>query len=221
MGVRRPKDETKLAEKKEEKKEVKKEIKRKKVIEGVRGIVRVAGVDLAGEKKIRNALLNVKGIGQSLAKAVPIAAGLNPDAMIGTLTDEQLKLLENVTKNPTKFGIPESMLNRRRDPITGENKHLIGSELTFANKYDIDLLKKIRSYKGIRHELGLPVRGQRTRSSFRKGMQVGVAKGAARAAQKAAAAPVAAKPEEKTPSTAKPAEKVAAKPEEKKEEKKQ
>ncbi len=79
-------------------------------------------------------------------------------------------------RNPGNYNIPSHMFNRRSDPQTGENKHLIGSELRFAIKSDVDLLRKTRSYKGIRHELGLPVRGQRTRSSFRKGAIVGVIK---------------------------------------------
>jgi small subunit ribosomal protein S13 len=153
-----------------------KAVKKKKAIEGIRGIVRLVEVDIPGEKKIRNALLHVKGIGHSLAKAIPLAAGLDPEIMIGSLNDEQLKKLEDVIKNPLKYNIPYHMLNRRFDPITGEHKHLTGSELVFTVKSDIDLMKKIRSYKGIRHELGLPVRGQRTRTSFRKGMIVGVSR---------------------------------------------
>ena len=198
MGVSKPKDKKEEYEKKKEEKP-KFEVKKKKLIEGVRGIVRFAEVDLPGEKKIRHALLNVKGIGQSLSKSIPVAAGINPDLMIGTLTDEQLDKLEDAVKNPSKYGIPYHMLNRRLDPFLGEHRHLVSSELTITNKSDIDFMKKIRSYKGIRHELGLPVRGQRTRSSFRTGGRVGVAKGAARAAMKAPAPTVAApaKPEEK------------------------
>ena len=66
------------------------------------------------------------------------------------------------------------MLNRRKDPVTGEDMHLSESDLTMGVRQDIEFLKKIRAYRGIRHELGLPVRGQRTRSSFRKGRTVGV-----------------------------------------------
>jgi len=174
MGVRRVREVKKKVE--TVKKPKAKPVKKKKLIEGVRGIVRVAEVDLAGEKKIRNALLRVKGIGKSLARGIPVSAGLDPELMIGTLTDEQLKKLEDVIRNPEKYGIPFHMLNRRFDPSTGEHKHLVASDLTLANKADIDFMRKIRSYKGIRHELGLPVRGQRTRSSFRKGVAVGVSK---------------------------------------------
>ncbi len=179
MGMRKSKEsererQSKEKEKKEQK-PVKKEVKRK-VIEGIRGIIRVAEVDLAGERKVRNALLGIKGIGHSLSKAIPLAAGLNPELMIGSLSDEQLEKLEDVIKNPQKYGIPVHMLNRKKDTVTGESRHMVSSELSNVIRSDIDFMKKIRSYKGIRHELGLPVRGQRTRSSFRTGMIVGVTK---------------------------------------------
>jgi len=171
MGVRRVKS---LKKKKEEKEReiVKEKRVKKKVIEGVRGIVRVAEMDLDGNKKLRNSLLGIKGIGKSLAKSIPVAAGLDSEALLGSLNDEQIKKLEDVMKNPLKYGIPRHMLNRRSDPLIGEDKHLVSSQLRFSIKSDIDFMRKIRCYKGIRHESGLPVRGQRTRTSFRAGKTV-------------------------------------------------
>jgi len=200
MGVRRAVDTSK--EKEEDKKKEKskeKKVERKKSLEGIRGIVRIAEVDIPGEKKIKSALLKVKGIGKSLSKGIALSAGLSPDSMIGSLNDEQLKKLEDVIKDPIKYGIPYHMLNRRFDPFTGAHRHLVSSELKLIVKSDIDFMRKIHSYKGIRHEAGLPVRGQRTRSSFRTGTIVGVVKGKGRpgapapAAPKGAPAPVAGK----------------------------
>ena len=82
--------------------------------------------------------------------------------------------MEETLKNPTKFGIPAWVMNRRRDLVTGEDVHLVGADLEFAQKQDIKRMIDIKSYKGVRHMFGLPVRGQRTRSSFRKGRTVGV-----------------------------------------------
>jgi len=188
MGMRKPKPEGKEEAKKEKLKEKKPE-KKKKIIEGIRGIVRIAEVDIPGEKKIKNGLLKIKGIGKSLSKGIAIATGLNPESMIGSLDDEQLKKLEDVIKNPIKYGIPYHMLNRRFDPSTREHRHLVSSELKLAVKSDIDFMRKIHSYKGVRHALGLPVRGQRTRSSFRTGMIVGVTKGKGRLAKPVAPVP--------------------------------
>ena len=90
--------------------------------------------------------------------------------------------------------------------MTGEDQHLVSSKLKFAVKSDIDFMRKIRSYKGIRHELGLPVRGQRTRTSFRGGKAVGVSKSKeARNVARKEAATTTGKPEAKT--EAKPAAK--------------
>jgi len=230
MGVRKPKPEEEREESKKEKAKEKKPEKKRKMIEGVRGIVRIAEIDLDGNKKVRNAILGIKGIGKSLANGILTASGLDSEALLGSLTEEQIHKLEDAIKNPSNYGIPYHMLNRRLDPSTGENRHLVSSELRLAVKSDIDFMKKIRCYKGIRHELGLPVRGQRTRSSFRTGMIVGVAKvkqrlgGAAASAAPGAPAPTG-KPEAKAEvkpgaAPAKAAATAPAKPEAKKEEKK-
>jgi small subunit ribosomal protein S13 len=207
MGMRKPKTEKKTEEAKKEKDKEKKPEKKRKIIEGIRGIVRVSEVDLDGSKKVKNAILGIKGIGKSLAGGIVTASGLDSNAMLGSLTEEQIHKLEDAIKNPSKYGIPFYMLNRRFDPSTGENKHLVSSELKLAVKSDIDFMKKIRCYKGVRHELGLPVRGQRTRSSFRTGMIVGVSKAKMKPGAPATGAPAAGAPQptkEGKPAEAKP-----------------
>jgi len=77
-------------------------------------------------------------------------------------------------KNPEKYNIPHWLYNRRKDPASGNYTHITSSALDMTKKGDIDRMKKIRCYKGVRHMLGLPVRGQRTKSSFRTGGIVGV-----------------------------------------------
>ena len=219
MGANKSRDEQReKTEKKIEKPKVESKPKRK-LIEGVRGIIRLAEVDLPGEKKVRHAILHIKGVSHSLAHIVPQLAGIDPNVMVGSLTDEQLDKLEDVVRNPQKYGVPIFMLNRRNDLFLGGDRHLVSSDLTMQQKADIDFMKKIRAYRGIRHELGLPVRGQRTRSSFRTGVRVGVVKGAAREQAKAAPAAKPGAPAGKAPVTA-PAAKEATKPEAKKEVKK-
>ncbi len=58
--------------------------------------------------------------------------------------------------------------------ITGNDLHIMGTDMELKFREDINLLRKIRSYRGIRHERGLRVRGQRTKSTGRRGMVVGV-----------------------------------------------
>ena len=139
-----------------------------------RHIIRVARTDIDGSLKLDRALSAVKGVGRRLARAIVEAAELNPEQRAGFITDADVAKLEEILKIPDKFGIPHWMLNRQKDMSTGENKHLIGADLEFQNKMDIDFLMKTKNWRGIRHSLGLKVRGQRTRCTGRKGRTVGV-----------------------------------------------
>ena len=141
-------------------------------------IVRIVNVDLPGNKSIHWALTDIKGIGINFADAVCAVAHVPKETKAGNLTEEQLKQLNEVILNPLKNGFPAWMINRRRDSETGEDKHLITGTLTYVQDNDVKMMKKIRSYKGIRHIQGQPVRGQRTRSNFRrnKGKVVSVVK---------------------------------------------
>ncbi|MEM7819717.1 MAG: 30S ribosomal protein S13 [Candidatus Aenigmatarchaeota archaeon] len=136
-------------------------------------IVRLLATDIDGELKVERALRKIKGIGFAFSRAVCIATGIDSNRKIGSLSAEEIKKIENFIKKPN---LPSWLLNRRKDMETGEDRHLTKSELDMKIREDINLMKKIRSYKGIRHELGLPVRGQRTRSSFRTQKTVGVMK---------------------------------------------
>ncbi len=150
----------------------------------LRYIVRVLNTDIDGSLKIPYALAKVKGIGINLGYAIARAAGIDPDLRIGLLTDKQIEKIEQVAKNPLDFGIPRWMLNRRFDPATGKDLHLLGAELDLAVKEDIQLMMRTKSWKGIRHSLGLKVRGQRTRTTGRTGMTVGVSRKATQAKAK-------------------------------------
>jgi len=93
------------------------------------------------------------------------------------LSPEQIKSIENVIKNPSTSNFPSWFLNRRKDVETGEDKHLITSDIAFTVRNDVEREKTSGSWRGIRHMFGLKVRGQRTRCTGRKGGAVGVAKG--------------------------------------------
>ena len=117
-----------------------------------------------------------------MSKAICSVAGLNPHSKLGSLSEKEIEKLEEIIRNPGKFGIPSFLFNRRKDRESGKDLHLISSELDIARKFDIQRMIELRTYKGIRHMLGLPVRGQRTRSTFRKGRTVGVIRKSARIA---------------------------------------
>ncbi|HNT73065.1 MAG TPA: 30S ribosomal protein S13, partial [Methanothrix sp.] len=59
---------------------------------------------------------------------------------------------------------------------TGEDRHVMGTDLVMALREEMDIIRKTRSYRGIRHERGLRVRGQKTRSTGRRGATVGVSR---------------------------------------------
>jgi small subunit ribosomal protein S13 len=180
MGVTRVKE----PEKKEEKVE-KIEKKAKKVEErktAPKLVVRIANTDLDGNKQLAYALEGIKGIGYTMAKAICIASGLDPRRKLSTLSNEEIELIEKIIHNPKEYGIPLFLLNRRKDLETGKDLHLVGAELEVAKKFDIKRYIELKTYRGWRHMLGQPVRGQRTRSHFReKGKVVGVMKKAIKA----------------------------------------
>lgn len=143
-----------------------------------RHIVRVVNADLDGNKPIKHSLRKIKGISFMLANAFCDAAKVNKDKKTGVLTDSDVKKLDEVIRNPSKFNLPAWMLNRRKDYETSTDQHLLGADLNFSKDGDIKRLQKIKSFRGMRHAWKLPLRGQRTRSNFRpnKGKVMGVKK---------------------------------------------
>ena len=158
----------------EEKEEENKESPEQEDEEEIQGIVRIVGRDLDGSIPLQSGLTNLKGIAPSMARAIVITAEMDPTRKIGSMSDEEMDELEEVLKNPIDNGIPEWMVNRRKDYKSGENLHLLGGDIEMTRREDIGREKDIESRRGIRHRRGLPVRGQRTKSTGRKGMTVGV-----------------------------------------------
>ncbi len=142
----------------------------------VKYLVRIADTDLDGRMPVMYALSRIKGVGVMYANAVCRVSGIDGTARLGTLSDDAAKKLDHAIRNPKEVGIPRWLLDRRYDPETGEDKHIVTGDLQFTLENDIKFMKKTKTYKGIRHMLGQPVRGQRTRSNFRvnKGKVMGV-----------------------------------------------
>lgn len=139
-------------------------------------IVRLQGTSLSGTKEVPYALCEIKGVGIRVARTVIKKLDINPRQLLGNLSDADIKRLEVATQNLAEQGLPYWMLNRRKDLQTGKNLHLLTSDLTLRIKEDTDLMKEIRSWKGDRHSRGLKVRGQRTKTTARKGRSVGVSR---------------------------------------------
>jgi len=171
--VRSDKESEKKEKIKPKKPEVKKEVKRE-------DIVRFLETNIDGNKPVSLAIRKVKGVGFMFANAVCKKSGLG-NKKLSELTETEQKNLEDMITNPGKYNLPIWLFNRRREPQTNQDKHLAVSQLDITKKLDVDEMRKLKTYKGVRHGHGLTVRGQRTRGSFRKGKAVGVSKKKARA----------------------------------------
>ena len=128
-------------------------------------LVRIRSEDIRGGMRVYAGLTKIKGISWAMANAVCKALGLDGSRKIGSLSPEEIKKISEFIKNPQ---IPIYLLNRRKDLETRQDRHLSGSDLELQKEFDIKRLKKIKSYRGLRHAAGQPVRGQRTKSHFRK-----------------------------------------------------
>ncbi len=177
-----------------------------------RHIVRIVGNDIPGERKLIVGLTQIKGIGFNFATAISSTLKINQNSNIGHLTEENVQAIEKLILNPIESKFPLWFLNRQKDIETGKDMHLLTSDIPFTLRNDIERERVTVSWRGYRHLSGLKVRGQRTRTSGRKGGAVGVAKGGLAAPVKkgSAGAPAAAAPAADAPAAAPAADAPAA-----------
>lgn len=108
-------------------------------------MARVAGVDLARDKRVEIALTYIYGIGRTLAHKILSTANVNPDTRVKDLTEEEIGKLNAVVSKEYK----------------------VEGDLRTEVAQNIKRLIEIGTYRGLRHRRGLPVRGQRTHSNAR------------------------------------------------------
>ena len=135
------------------------------------------GNDIPGERKLLVGLTQIKGIGYNFATAIAATLKINTNSNIGNLSEANVQVIEKLILNPIEAKFPLWFLNRQRDIVTGNDLHLLTSDIPFTLRNDIERERITASWRGYRHISGLKVRGQRTRTSGRKGGAVGVAKG--------------------------------------------
>jgi len=143
--------------------------------EEIKYFVRIRNTDLDGTKAVHIALTGIKGIGPHTSRTITALAGVDPRAVLGKLDDGSVERIADAVETYIEQ-VPVWMVNRPKDIYTGEARHLLGTDLTMANDDDVNRMRKMRSYRGIRHETGQKVRGQRTKSSGRTGTTVGVSR---------------------------------------------
>jgi small subunit ribosomal protein S13 len=135
-------------------------------------LVRVLGRDIRGDIKIKSALTKINGISWAVSNAVCKILGLDESKKIQEFSKDELARIEEFMNAPE---LPVFLKNRRKDFDSGEDLHVSGVDLRLRKEFDLKRLKKIKSYKGVRHNLGLPVRGQRTKANFRRNRKPSVA----------------------------------------------
>ena len=134
-------------------------------------IVRILSKDIEGNYGVYTGLTKVRGVSWGISNAICRALKIDKKRKISSLTNEEIEKISKFIKNPI---FPAYLFNRQKDFETNENKHLIGADLELQTEFDIKRLKKIKSYRGLRHSLGQPTRGQRTKGHFRKNKSKGV-----------------------------------------------
>ncbi len=153
--------------------------KGEKIKDDLKYIVRIAGTDLDGRRKLKIVLPRVRGVGYNFSNAVLRALKIDDNMITGKLTDEQISQIESAVKNPASVGIPTFLYDRRKDPIDGKDNHWVGSDWDYGQREGIEFLKKLKTYRGMRHFYGMKLRGQRTKSrgggqGGRSGKTIGV-----------------------------------------------
>ena len=127
-------------------------------------LIRILGKDLRGDQKLIVGMTKIRGISWAYANALCKILTLDVNKRIGELSSDEIKTIEESIKEVT---VPSFLMNRQKDFDTGEDGHLLGADLNLKREFDIKRLRKIKSYKGVRHANRLPVRGQRTKGNFR------------------------------------------------------
>lgn len=106
---------------------------------------RIIGVDIPSNKRLEISLTYLYGIGRSVSKEIIEKLGLNPDIRAGKLTEEDISRLNSIL----------------------QSQYVVEGDLRRQVQNNIKRLMSIHSYRGLRHRVGLPVRGQRTRTNSR------------------------------------------------------
>ena len=139
----------------------------------IRYFVRIGQTDLDGTKSVERSLTELDGIGRRAARIIADKANIERTATFGALEDEEIETVTDLVEGFAEE-VPDWLANHQNDFFDGETTHEIGTDLGLTRRQDINRMKMINSYKGIRHKRGQKVRGQRTKSTGRTEGTIGV-----------------------------------------------
>ncbi|WP_435194082.1 30S ribosomal protein S13 [Natronomonas sp. EA1] len=141
--------------------------------EDIRYFVRIGQTDLDGTKSLERSLTEMNGIGRRTARIIAEKAGIDRRAVFGKLDEDEIDSIVELVEQYADE-VPEWLTNHQRAFYTGETTHETGNDLNMTRRRDINRMKMIDSYKGVRHQRGQKVRGQRTKSTGRTEGTIGV-----------------------------------------------
>ena len=141
--------------------------------EDIRYFVRIGKTDLDGTKSVERSLTEMKGIGRRTARIIADKAEVDRRATFGALDEDDIDDIVSLVEGYADE-VPEWLSNHQNDFFAGKTTHEVGNELELTRRQDINRMKMINSYKGVRHKRGQKVRGQRTKSTGRTEGTIGV-----------------------------------------------
>ena len=141
--------------------------------EDIQYFVRIGQTDLDGTKSVERALTDMNGVGRRVARIIVDKADVDRRDVLGALDEEKIDEIVELVEGYAGE-VPEWLTNHQRDFFTGETTHEIGNDLDMSRRQDVNRMKMIDSYRGVRHKRGQKVRGQRTKSTGRTEGTIGV-----------------------------------------------
>merc|ERR1711912_119225 len=144
--------------------------------ENFQHILRIQNTNIDGNIKIGYALTSIQGMGRRFTDLVLKKAEIDNSKRAGQINAEELERIQTTMTNPKNFKIPTWFLNRQRDIKDGKDSQLTSNNLDNKLREDLDRMKKIRLHRGLRHNWGLRVKGQKTKTTGRHGRTVAVDK---------------------------------------------
>jgi small subunit ribosomal protein S18e len=137
-------------------------------------IIRVLNTNLEGKRNVVNSLTQIKGIGRRLAHLICQLAKVDVHKRAGEYSTETWDTIAKIIAEPGAHGVPSWCFNRRRDYRTNEDMHISSNMLDTKIREDLEVMKKMRRHRGLRHHWLLKVRGQHTNATGRRGVTIGV-----------------------------------------------
>lgn len=131
-------------------------------------LIRIMGTDLNAENSLLYGLTKIKGVGFMFSNAICHVLKFDKNRKVGSLSEKEIEKLEEFLANPEKKGMPFWMLNMRKEYESGKDMHLVSKDIEYNLLQHSRRMGKLKTYKSLRKRAGVPVRGQRTKSNFRR-----------------------------------------------------